>query len=230
MDGRIKNNNMKLTLKERLDLQKTAKIITESQYKKLLKEGAEEIKTPEKAVQYALSAAPKLEKSSDLDALAQKVARDPKLMAQMQKALQKGGISLNEDMSNLDIQDMKTVALNFAKQASTQNINEEDEWEEGGAAAAYMLSFIGGGALAASFTPAIIAAVPSLAHSLINPWVIGAIAGVALVVLARKVYTMINNDNKPNSRYREYRPGDDITSKPSDSNSRTQFGWNPNDY
>lgn len=120
--------------------------------------------------------------------LAQKIAKDPNLVAQMEKALQKGGITLNEDKNNLDTQDMSTIALNFAKQGTKQDVNEEEvDWDDA-AAGAYMGSFLGGGTLAAAFTKTILAALPALGTVIAGPAVAGAIAGVALVALARKVY------------------------------------------
>ena len=47
---------MNITLKERLDLQRTARIITESQYNKLLKENEE--MTPEQATAKVMAAVP----------------------------------------------------------------------------------------------------------------------------------------------------------------------------
>lgn len=107
----------------------------------------------------------------------------------MEKALQKGGITLNEDENNLDTQDMKTIALNFAKKG--QQIKEEEEvtWDDT-AAGAYMGAFVGGGALAGSFSSAIAAAIPMAASVFAGPAFVGALAGVALVALARKVYLM----------------------------------------
>ena len=187
--------------KELLRMQMLAGIITESQYKAKLNE--EENLSPEQAVQKAISLAPKLEKSSKLDQLAQKVANDPDLLSQMEKALQKGGITLNENENNLDVQDMKTIALNLAKKSlSLKELNYQqyrspfDEeatgtWETEGAAAAYFSAAVGGGTLAAYFSPTILAIFPSLLGIFAGPAIAGAVAGVALVALARKVYTMM---------------------------------------
>jgi hypothetical protein len=172
--------------KEILRMQMLAGIITESQYK----EKSSETLSPEQAVKKALEMSPKLEKSSGLDTLAQKIAKDPNLVSQMEKALQKGGISLNENENNLDIQDMKTVALNFAKKG--QQVQEEETTWDDAAAGAYMGAFVGGGALAGSFSSAIATAIPMAASVFAGPAFVGALAGVALVALARKVYQMIN--------------------------------------
>lgn len=170
--------------------QKLAGLITESQFNE-----AEKNVTPEQAVDKAMEIAPKLEKSPELDQLAQKIVNDPKLMAQLQQALAKGGVQANlNEVEELDSQDMKTVALNFAKKGLKQNL-KEDDWEEYGASAAYMGAFAGGGTLAAFFTKAIIAAIPAVGTVFAGPAVLGAIAGVALVALARKVYVMSQEED-----------------------------------
>ena len=69
---------MNITLKERLDLQRTAKIITESQYKKLLKENEE--MTPEQATAKVMAAVPEIEKSPEMRKLIAKINKDPNLM------------------------------------------------------------------------------------------------------------------------------------------------------
>lgn len=166
-------------------MQKLAGIINESQLNE--EESSQEL-SPEKAVDKAINLASKLEKSSELDVLAQKISQDPNLMKQMEKALQKGGITLNEDENNLDTQDMKTIALNFAKKG--QQVKEEEVTWNDTAAGAYMGAFIGGGTLAGSFSSAIAAAIPMAASVFAGPAFVGALAGVALVALARKVYLM----------------------------------------
>lgn len=178
---------MKKTLNEEFRrMQKLAGIINESQ---LNEEESSQDLSPEKAVDKAINLASKLEKSSELDALAQKISQDPNLMKQMEKALQKGGITLNEDENNLDTQDMKTIALNFAKKGQQVKEEEEVTWDDT-AAGAYMGAFVGGGALAGSFSSAIAAAIPMAASVFAGPAFVGALAGVALVALARKVYLM----------------------------------------
>ena len=75
-----------------------------------------------------------------------------------------------------------------------KNIDEEDEefsWEDGGAAAAYFSAFIGGGTLAGYFSSTVLSIFPSLLHIFAGDAIAGAVAGVALVALARKVYTMM---------------------------------------
>jgi hypothetical protein len=175
----------KLINEEFKRMQLLAGLITESWLNE--EEPSQEL-SPEKAVDKAINLASKLEKSSELDALAQKISQDPNLMKQMEKALQKGGITLNEDENNLDTQDMKTIALNFAKKG--QQVKEEEVTWNDSAAGAYMGAFVGGGALAGSFSSAIAAAIPMAASVFAGPAFVGALAGVALVALARKVYLM----------------------------------------
>jgi hypothetical protein len=173
---------------EFLKMQKLAGIITESQYQTKLNE--EETVSPEEAVDQAIKLAPKLEKSPELDKLADKVANDPNLMKQLEKVLSSGGIMMNEELEKFSTGDMEKLALNFAKQGAKQEVIKENDWEEGGATAAYMSAFVGGGTLAAMFTKAIVVALPILGTAFAGPAVAGAIAAVALVALARKVYTM----------------------------------------
>lgn len=179
--------------KEFLKMQKLAGVITESQYNRKINETE---LTPEKAVQQAISLAPKIENSPEFDDLAQKVANDPKLIDQMEKALQKGGITLSENEGDLDIQDMKTIALNFAKKGK-QDIQEEEEvtWDDA-AAGAYMSSFVLGG-VAVGLSPllytTLLATFPLTTFLIGGPAIIGAITGVALVALARKVYKIYKN-------------------------------------
>jgi hypothetical protein len=179
--------------KEFLKMQKLAGLITESQYNEKVNEAE---LTPEKAVQQAISLAPKIENSPEFDDLAQKVANDPKLISQLEKALQKGGITLSENEGDLDAQDMKAIALNFAKK-SDQDIQEGEEvtWDDA-AAGTYMSSFVLGG-VATGLSPllykALLAAFPLTTFLVGGPAIIGAITGVALVALARKVYKMYKN-------------------------------------
>jgi len=193
--GMKKSKSFGKSKDEKAKMYATATKLATKEKVKSLKEEIEalfENTSPEDAVQQALSLAPKLEKSSELDALAQKIAKDPNLVAQMEKALQKGGIALNEDKNNLDTQDMSTIALNFAKKGEQMLQEEEVTWDDA-AAGAYMGSFLGGGALTGFFYQALLNALPFTKFLIGGPAVVGAIAGVALVALARKVYTMTKN-------------------------------------
>jgi hypothetical protein len=174
--------------KETLRMQMLAGIITEGEYKVKLNEET----TPEQAVSKAIEMAPKLEKSSELDQLAQKVANDPNLLAQMEKALEKGGITLNEGKNDLDVQDMKTLALTFAKKENQMNEDldamfgkEDKEGIQGGLS---MAAFVGGSGLGAALGKVVLAVLPSLSSIFAGPGIAGGIAGVALYWLAKKVY------------------------------------------
>jgi hypothetical protein len=70
-------------------------------------------------------------------------------------------------------------------------MRKKESWETGGAAAAYFSAAAGGGTLAAYFSPTILSIFPSLLHIFAGPAIAGAVAGVVLVALARKVYTMM---------------------------------------
>ena len=71
----------------------------------------------EKAADKALKVAGKLDKAPEMDKLVAKVAKNPKLMAQLEKAVKAAGVNveLAEDESGLDMGDLKTMALNLAK-------------------------------------------------------------------------------------------------------------------
>ena len=72
--------------------------------------------------------ATKLEKAPEMDKLAAQVAKNPKLMAQLEKAVKDAGVNveLAEDESGLDMRDMKTMALNLAKKS--KSVNEKQEY------------------------------------------------------------------------------------------------------
>jgi len=182
---------------ETLLLQKRAGIITESQYREKVKEVEMNNISPEKAVDKAIAVAPKLEKSPELDKLADKIANDPSLIKQLEKALAQGGIMMNENLKNLDDSDMETLALNLAKKAEKMNedigirSNPDQDTVSGGLG---MAAFFGGGTLGAMFSSAIGAAVPTLATVFAGPAVAAALTGVALFILARKVYLKMNPD------------------------------------
>jgi len=161
---------------------------------------AEEI-SPEQAVNQAMKVLPKLEKSSEFDKLASEVAQDPKLIQQLEKALSQAGASMNENIDQLDTSDLKSMALNLAKKGEQINEYESSsdssnvritklgqKQDDGTAVGAGFLAFAAGGTLAANFSAAIAAAVPVLGTLFAGPAVAGAIAGVALYALARKVY------------------------------------------
>jgi len=180
---------------ERLIMQKRAGIITEGQYIKKLKEAEMDNISPEKAVDKAIAVAPKLEKSPEVDKLANKIANDPSLLKQLEKALAQGGIMMNENLKNLDNNDMKTLALNLAKKAEKINEGFSNNPEADDVSAGLgMLAFFGGGTLGAMFSSAIGAAIPALTTLFAGPAVAAALTGVALFIVARKVFLLMNPD------------------------------------
>lgn len=160
----------------------------------LLKEDEQAV-SAEKAAAQAIKLAPKIQNSPEIDALADKIAKNPKLMKDLEAALQKGGISMNEEIGELDQSDMKTLALNFAKKAETTNerISSNPDADTSSVGLG-MASFLGGGTLGAMFSSSLGAAIPALTGVFAGPAVAAALAGVALFVVARKVYLKINPD------------------------------------
>jgi uncharacterized protein YjgD (DUF1641 family) len=151
--------------------------------------------SPEQAVDKAMDLASKLEKSPELDKLASKVASDPNLMKQLEKALAQGGVMMNEELEQLDNNDMKTLALNLAKKAEKMNegISNNPDADDTSAGLA-MAAAVGGGTLGSVFSSAIAAAIPAAISLFAGPAVVGGVAGVALFLLARKVYLLMNPD------------------------------------
>jgi hypothetical protein len=156
--------------------------------------------TPQVAADKAIKTlATKLEKSPEMDKLAGKVAKDPKLMAQLEKAVKDAGVNIElaEDESGLDMGDMKTMALNLAKKSKSVNEKQEYLDDEDGSldVGLGMASFVGGGSLGAAFGSAILSAVPAVASVFAGPALLGAAAGVGLFLLARKAY--LSGQNNP---------------------------------
>ncbi len=147
---------------------------------------------PTNAVEKAVSLVPKLEKSSEITNLATKIANDPKMMQQLEKALQKGGITMSEAIGELDLDDAKKIALTFATQASKIKNEEKATWDDV-ASGAIISSFVGGGLLGAHFSKAIGSIIPALKIGT-APATAGAVAGVSLVILARLVYKLLNKE------------------------------------
>ena len=199
---------MNLTLNEKLRFQKQAGIINESQYKKLLKENEE--MTPEQATAKVMAAVPEIEKSPEMRKLIAKINKDPNLIKQLQKSAAAAGITLNEDDSNLDMQDMKDVALKFASKASdmynkTQSIDEhkfqsyeelerlkrgqDDETRSFDTKVAIgVTTVVVGGALAALFLPVVLAGGLIVGTTSALSWgIAAAIAGIALYIVAKDI-------------------------------------------
>ena len=148
--------------------------------------------SPQIAAGKALKVADKLEKAPEMDKLAAQVAKNPKLMAQLEKAVKDAGVNveLAEDESGLDMGDLKTMALNLAKKGKKVNEEEDASAAIGGG----MAAFLGGGTLGASFGSTIAAAIPAATSVFAGPALVGALAGVGLFILARKAYKMAKGE------------------------------------
>ena len=154
--------------------------------------------SPEAAVDKAMTAGDKLNKSGEMDALASKIASDPNLVNQLQKLITSNGVSLNEDQSSnpIDTNDIRTLALNFAKKQS--GVSEEyrspeersydDKPEDEGKVGMGFVGAFGGGFLGSSLSSVIIGAIPAVGSVFAGPAILGALAGIALGILAVKVY------------------------------------------
>lgn len=154
--------------------------------------------SPEAAVDKAMTAGNKLNNSSEMDALASKIASDPNLVNKLQKLITSNGVSLNEDQSSnpIDTNDIRTLALNFAKKQS--GVSEEyrspeersydNKPEDEGKVEMAFVGAFGGGFIGSSLSSVIIGAIPAVGSVFAGPAVLGALAGIALGVLAVKVY------------------------------------------
>lgn len=181
---------------EFLRMQKLAGVISEEEYKKKLNEEVSPQIAADKAIK---TLATKLEKAPEMDKLAAQVAKNPKLMAQLEKAVKDAGVNveLAEDESGLDMGDLKTMALNLAKKEASKKMEEgisNDPDQDDVSAGLGMAAFVGGGSLGAAFGSTILAAIPSVASIFAGPALVGAAAGVGLFLLARKAYLMANPD------------------------------------
>jgi hypothetical protein len=173
---------MKQQINEIRRMQQLAGIISESQVNE-----AEEAMTPDQAIQKAMPLVSKIENSPALDKVAAEIANDPALMAQLEKALAKGGVqvNLNEAEGELDQSDMKTLMLNFAKKAN--ELNEEDDGQDVGLG---MASVVIGGTIGAKMGGLIAAAIPAVTSVFAGTGIVGALAGLALFLVAKKIYSM----------------------------------------
>ena len=140
----------------------------------------------------------KIENSPALDKVAAEIAKDPSLMAQLEKALAKGGVqvNLNEAVGELDQNDMKTLMLNFAKKTTQleERISSDPESDTSSVGLG-MASIVVGGTIGAKMGGLIAAAIPAATSIFAGPAVVGALAGLALFLVARKIYLM-KNPNK----------------------------------
>lgn len=181
---------MNITLKERLDLQRTARIITESQYNKLLKENEE--MTPETIVQEIPKLVSKLENSTEVQKVANDIANDPKAMAALKNLLTKNGInplSLNESTEDI----AKKLAMNFMEKAkdapeSLSELNGDDSRDVTAEVTLGMAGFFAGGTLAIHLARLADLSKPWLMQmsggSHMTEALIGAFIGAAVTVIA----------------------------------------------
>ena len=172
-------------------MQLLAGIINESQISEI------ENLTPDQAIQKAIPLASKIENNPELDKIAAEIAKNPALMAQLDKALAQGGVqtNLNEAEEELDQNDMKTLMLNFAKKTNQvqERISNDGDADTSSVGLGMVATMIGGyvGTLAKGL---ILAAIPAASSIIAGPAVIGALAGIALFMIARKIYLINNPD------------------------------------
>jgi hypothetical protein len=151
----------------------------------------------EQSVQKAMPYVSKIKNNPMLDKAAEKIANDPTLLSQLQKILSQNGVqvNLNESTEELDSNDMKTLMLSFAKHSTQANEGMSNDDDKDDSSAVYsIISYVGGGLIGASLSKIITAAIPFSGYLPQGPGFIGSIAGVALFLLARKVYLLANPD------------------------------------
>jgi septum formation inhibitor MinC len=169
--------------------QKLAGLINESEMN--------EEASAEQSVQKAMPYVSKIENNPMLDKAAEKIANDPTLLSQLQKILSQNGVpvNLNESTEELDSNDMKTLMLSLAKHSTQANEGMSNDDNKDDSTAPYsILSFIGGGFIGTALSKIVIGAIPASASIFNGPGFIGSVAGVALFLLARKVYLLANPD------------------------------------
>jgi hypothetical protein len=172
-------------------MQKTAGLITESQYKKLVEgENQEEI-SPEKAAKSISQNVDSLESDSKLSAISDKIAADPKATEELNKLMSRFNISMNEGTIDVNPGDANKLALAFAKKAQTL----DEGFDVGGA---FWTGLLGGGILAKYIASAGDIITPHMklmgqSPSHMGAMVAGSIAGAALLVIAKMVYNKLKN-------------------------------------
>jgi len=142
----------------------------------------------EEAATIAQDSVPNLEKSSELNALADKMAKDPKALEALQKLYSQ--LNENEIIKEFDV---TKIAKAFANKASKKaaSLEESTELNEN-YAAALMTGLVGGGTLAnyaAGLNDVITPIMKIQGHSPshMSAALIGALAGAALLVIGKKV-------------------------------------------
>lgn len=183
----------------KLELQK----IIREEVRKTLNESDEST-----AVDKAIKVSDKLEKSPAMDKLADEILKNPALMKQLHKAMESSGINLHEAEAKLDITAMKNFALKFAEKGKDMDEDiDSDPNKDTSSVGLGMAAFVGGGILASKFSAAIAVAIPAVGTLFAGPALIGALAGVGLFLLARKVYlkqkeksTQFGESKNPNNQ------------------------------
>ncbi len=151
-------------------------------------ESAEVKISSEEAAKIAQNSVSDLEDSSELNALADKMAKDPKALEALQKLYSQ--LNENEIIKEFDV---KKVANAFAKKAikKSNSLKESTELNEN-YTAALMTGLVGGGTLAnyaAGLNDVITPIMKIQGHSPshMSAALIGALAGAALLVIGKKV-------------------------------------------
>lgn len=137
---------MKLTLKERLDLQRTARIITESQYKKLLNED----ESKNDVISKIPDMVSKIEEMPEFDKMVSQISKSPKATKQLMDVLKSYGISpesLNEGVESA----AEKLAATFIDKAEDKFKDAEKVVTESndmsGTFGLWLAGLVGGGAL-----------------------------------------------------------------------------------
>lgn len=147
MEGLVSQSDMmKLTLKERSDLQRTAKIITESQYKKLLNED----ESKNDVISKIPDMVSKIEATPEFDKMVSQISKSPKATKQLMDVLKSYGISpesLNEGVESA----AEKLAATFIDKAEDKFKDTEKVVTESKDASStfglWLAGLVGGGAL-----------------------------------------------------------------------------------
>jgi hypothetical protein len=171
-------------------MQKLAGLITESQYDALSEINEE---SPEQIANTVSKNASKLESNPKLNAIADKIANDPKALAQLNKLMSSFDISITEGTTDITPENIKKIALAFAKKSETLN-------EEGVGDIGFWAGLVGGGVLANHIASAGDVITPMMqllgqSPSHMGATVLGAVGGAILGVIGGLVYDKIKDNN-----------------------------------
>jgi len=192
-DSTYEEDDMKeSTNEEYLRMQKLAGVISEEEYKNRLNEEESTGKTINKMVQNA----DKLAKSPEMEKMAAQIAKNPELVKKLNQKVAAAGITIDEqEVDGIEDAELKKLALTYAKKLNEGG--DDDVTAEVGLGAALGL----GGAITGfnlGTTTAYLAGTSiALGSSVaLGPVILGAAAGIALGVLAAKVYKKIKGKNQ----------------------------------